>query len=435
MRMIPDVAVSEIRRTHLDEARAPGAVGATMCTMIGSKRARFQPVTEGASVTQLELFFDLVIVFAFTMVTDLASEETTAKNMLRALLVLAVMWWVWISYSWVGNVVRADEGLSRVAMFVAMGAAFIAALTIPEAFHDMPGGWFGPLVFAIAYLVARLVHLWVFWLASAEDAQLRGQVARWGLGSITIGTTLLVIAAMTHGVVQMALWLAAIVGDMLWTMVAGDDWRLNSAKHFAERYGLIIIVALGESIVSIGIGVAGLPISWPITVAAMLGLAVSGLLWWAYFDVASIAVEHELKTADGQRQIQIARNCYTYWHFPMIVGIIALSLGLKKVLYYVGDQSDHTLHDALYGIPLFALYGGVVLYLVALTGFKYYATREFSTQRVLTAVVLLALIPLAAALPALISLGLLAAVLMCLIGWEMVRFAEPRDQIRHANGA
>ncbi len=382
-------------------------------------------------MTQLELFFDLVLVFAFTMVTDLAAEETSAKNLLRAFLVLALMWWLWISFSWLGNVIRADEGFARVAMFTAMGGAFLAALTIPEAFHDLAGGWFGPLVFAIAYLVVRLVHVFMFWLASAQDAQLRNQVLRWALGSITIGTTLLVIAAVTEGKVQIALWIAAIAGDYLWTLLAGTDWRLNSASHFAERYGLIIIVALGESIVSIGIGVAGLPISWPIAVGALLGLAISGLLWWTYFDVAALSIEHELKHADGARQIKIARGAYTFWHFPMIVGIIGLSLGLKKVLYYVGDASHHTLSDALYGIPLFALYGGVVLYLVALIGAKHYATGAISVPRVVTVVLLLALIPLAAALPALISLSILCAVLAVLTLFETVRFAQPRDEIRH----
>ncbi|MGQ4600822.1 low temperature requirement protein A [Nocardia sp. R6R-6] len=399
--------------------------------MIGTKRVRFQPTAEDASVTQLELFFDLVLVFAFTMVTGLAAEDTSAQNMLRGFLVLALMWWLWIAYSWLGNVVRADEGIARVAMFAAMGGAFLAALTIPEAFDDLPGGWFGPLVFAIAYLVVRLVHVGMFWLASAEDSQLRNQVLRWSLGSITIGTTLLVIAAMTSGGVQIALWIAAIAGDYLWTLIAGTDWRLNSATHFVERYGLIIIVALGESIVSIGIGVAGLPISWPIALGSLLGLAISGLLWWAYFDVAALSVEHELVRAEGARQIKIARGSYTFWHFPMIVGIIALSLGLKKVLYYVGDSSHHTLTDALYGIPLYSLYGGVVLYLIALAGFKHYATGMITLSRVVTVVVLLALIPLACALPALASLALLCVILIGLITWETVRFAQPRDEIRH----
>ncbi|ATL65235.1 low temperature requirement protein A [Nocardia terpenica] len=399
--------------------------------MTGVDRVRMRAVSEDASVTQLELFFDLVLVFAFTQVTDLAAHETTAVNMLRALLVLAVMWWVWIAYAWLGNVVEADEGLARIAMFAAMGAALIMALVIPEAFHDMPGGWSGPLVFAIGYLVIRLVHLIAFWIASAEDRQLRAQVVRWAAGSITIGTVLLLIAAVNTGAVQIWLWIAAIAGDMLWTLFAGNGWRLNSAGHFAERHGLIIIVALGESVVSIGVGVAGLPISWPITVGSLLGLAVSALLWWAYFDVAALVVEHALESARGERRIQIARNCYTYWHFPMVVGIIALSLGLKKVLNYLGGAEEHSLHDELHGIPLFALYGGVVLYLVALVGFRHYATGVILWPRLLTALVLVALVPLASILPAMAALGLLCAVLTALIVWELVRYSEGREHYRH----
>ncbi|NNH73286.1 low temperature requirement protein A [Nocardia uniformis] len=400
--------------------------------MADSQRSRVVAVSDKGSVTQLELFFDLVLVFAFTMVTDLAAHDLTAVNMVRAVVVIALLWWLWIAYSWLGNVVKADEGVMRVAIFVAMGAIFLMALSIPEAFHDTPGGWYAPLVFAIGYMVVRVVHIGVFLIASANDAQLRGQVVRWGLGSLTIGGALLVFAAFTHGSLQIMLWIAAIAGDMAWTLLAGTDWRINSVKHFSERYGLIIIVALGESIVSIGIGVAGLPISWPIALGSMLGLAVSGLLWWAYFDIAALTVEHAMHQATGERRIRIARGSYTYWHFPMIVGVIALSLGLKKVLNYVGGADGHTLDEALYGIPLFALYGGVVLYLVGLVGFKQYATGQISVQRLVAAVLLLALIPLAAAVPALVALGMLCGVLLALIGWETVRHAGIRDEIRHA---
>ncbi|MFF0489436.1 low temperature requirement protein A [Nocardia sp. NPDC004068] len=399
--------------------------------MTGVRRGRMQAVTENSSVTQLELFFDLVLVFAFTQVTDLAAHETTAPNMLRALLVLAVMWWVWIAYAWLGNVIKADEGIARVAMFAAMGAALIMALAIPEAFHDFPGGWYAPLVFAIGYLVIRLVHLYVFWCASSHDEQLRRQVTRWSIGSITIGTVLLIVAAVNHGSAQIWWWLAAIAGDMLWTMFAGNEWRVNSVAHFAERHGLIVIVALGESIVSIGVGVAGLPISWPITVGSLLALGVSALLWWAYFDVGAAVVEHAMEQAHGERRVRIARNCYTYWHFPMVVGIIALSLGLKKVESYLGGAAEHTLRDRLTGIPLFALYGGVVLYLIALIGFRHYATGVVLWPRALTAVVLIALVPLAAHLPAMAALAVLFGVLAALIAWEVVRYAEPRAEIRH----
>ncbi|WP_067701155.1 low temperature requirement protein A [Nocardia jejuensis] len=403
--------------------------------MPGAQRKRVMTVDESSSVTQLELFFDLVIVFAFTMVTDFAAHDPTAIGLLRAVVIIAMLWWMWIGYSWLANVVKADEGITRVVMFVAMGAAFMIALTIPEAFHDLPGGWYGPLVFVIAYLTARLLHLSMFWLASAQDPQLRGQVVRWAAGSLTVGGVLLLAGAVTDSNWQIALWFAALVWDMGWTFFSGNDWRLNSAKHFAERYGLIIIIALGESIVSIGVGVAGLPISWPIAVGSMLGLAISGLLWWAYFDIAAIVVEHEMAHAKGERRIQIARNCYTYWHFPMIVGIIGVSLGMKKVLNYVGGADGHSLRDELHGIPLFALMGGVAIYLIALVGFKHYATRTVSTQRVAAAVVLVALIPLATNLPALAALGLVCAVCAVLIAWETLMHAQPRDEIRHGQSA
>ncbi|MFE3189334.1 low temperature requirement protein A [Nocardia sp. NPDC059240] len=399
--------------------------------MPGPARTRLMPVAEDASVTQLELFFDLVIVFAFTMVTDFAAHETTAVNLLRALLILAMLWWAWIGYSWLGNVVKADEGIARVALFVAMGAVFIIALTVPEAFHDLPGGWYGPLVFVIAYLIVRFIHLAVFWMASSHDAQLRRQVIRWAAGSLSVASVLLVVGAVSHGTAQLVLWLAALVWDMGWTFFAGNEWRLYSPSHFAERYGLIVIIALGESIVEIGVGVAGLPISWSITVGSLLGLAVSGLLWWAYFDVAAMVVERAMHHADGARRIQIARNCYTFWHFPMIAGIVAMALGLKKVLSYVGGAQGHSLSDQLHGIPLFALYGGTAAYVFALTGFRHYATGKVLMPRLVTGVALVVLIPVASLLPALGALGLLCAVLATLIGYEVVRYAQPREMIRH----
>jgi low temperature requirement protein LtrA len=394
------------------------------------KRVRVQAASERATVSNLELFFDLVFVYALTQVTDLLAQNTSAVNTFRSVLVLGVLWWCWVGYSWLCNLVRADEGLIKVGMFVTMGATFVIALTIPEAFDDIPGGLSGPVMFAVGYFVVRVVHLALFWIVSREDPQLRGQLVKW-IPSIVISTTLLLIASQTEGTVQTLLWLAALAGDYAGTLFAGEDWRLRSPSHFAERHGLIVIVALGESIVSIGIGVAHLPISWPIIVATMLGLTISALLWWAYFDVTSISVEHALDRADGPHQIKIARNSYTFGHFPMVVAIIGLSLGLKKVLSYVGDEHHHKLDDPLYGVPLFALYGGVVLYLLALVFFKWYAVRTVTVPRLVTAVVLIALVPLAAALPALAALGILTAVIVALISYETTKFADPREQIRH----
>jgi low temperature requirement protein LtrA len=394
-----------------------------------------ETVGERAPVTTLELFFDLVFVFALTQVTTLMAhgETVTVGAVVRGVLILCVLWWCWVGYAWLCNVVRADEGLARVAMFVAMGGMFVAAVTIPEAFDDFPGGMYGPAVFAVCYFVVRAMHIFMFWLASREDPVLRHQVLRW-VPSVLAGTLLLLAASQTTGTVQTLLWLAALLGDYIGTLLAGTDWRLRSPSHFAERHGLIIIVALGESIVATGVGVVDLPVSWPIVLASMLGLAVTAAMWWAYFDVTAMIAERALAAAQGTRQIALARNGYSYLHLPMIIGIIMLSLGLKKVLGYVGGDDGHSLTDPIYGVPLAALYGGAALYLLAHIGFKLCLTGVLNRARVVVVVLLLALIPAVASLPALATLAVLAVVLVALIAYETVHHRITRHEIRHAEG-
>lgn len=243
---------------------------------------------------------------------------------------------------------------------------------------------------------------------------------------------MLLIASQLDGTAQISFWALAFAGDYLGTMLGGAaGWRLRSAGHFAERHGLIIIIALGESIVSIGIGVTDLPISWPIVVASALGLAVSGCLWWAYFDIQAIACERALAELAGEPQARLARDAYSYLHLPMAGGIVLLSLGLKKVLNYVGDTEHHTLTDALYGIPLAALYGGVALFLLANVGLKLRALRSLGILQLAVAVLLLVAIPVAALLPALVSLAALTAILVAMIGIETRHYAEVRERLRH----
>lgn len=408
--------------------RRPGSIR----RMEFAHRARFEGIEEHASVTTLELFFDLVFVFALTRVTDWMADDPTPEALLRGVLILAVMWWSWVGYSWLGNVAKADEGLLRVGMFAAMAAVFIGAITIPEAFDDLPGGLSGPVVFAVAYFVVRVVHLAMFWLLSREDPQLRGQIVRW-IPSVLLGTVLLLAASEATGWLQTLLWGAALLGDYLGTLLAGASWRLNSVPHFAERHGLIIIVALGESIVSIGIGVAALPVSWPIIAASVLGLAVAAAMWWAYFDVTALQAEHAVGQATGERRIRLARNGYTFLHLPMVIGIIMMSLGLKKALEYIGGGSGHTLADHLHGVPLAALYGGAAVYLFAHVAFKRYVVGTLNVGRIVVGLVLLAVIPLVALFPALGTLAILAVVLCALVGVETHRFAEERHRIRHAH--
>ncbi|NKS65955.1 low temperature requirement protein A, partial [Rhodococcus hoagii] len=374
-------------------------------------------------------FFDLVFVFAITRVTDLMADDPTGINLLHGVLVMAVLWWSWVGYSWwpISYVpTRASSGWSCSRRCRRCSSSRSPS---PEAFDDLPGGLDGPMVFALGYFAVRLLHILVFLVISKDDPQLRRQVKRF-VPSMLTGTTFLLIASQVTGPWQTVLWFLALAGDYLGTLVGGLDWRLRSVSHFAERHGLFVIIALGESIVSIGIGVASLPITWAIVVASLLGLAVSSLLWWAYFDVTSLMVEHAFEEARGRRRIQIAQRCYSYAHLPMVIGVVMLSLGLKKILYYVGDGNHHRLTDPLQGWPLVALFGGAALYLAALVAFKLYGVGAFSVPRTVAVVVLVAMIPVVWHLPALVTLGILTAVLLLLIAYETRAFAEGRRTIR-----
>ncbi len=391
---------------------------------------RMQATTRDQTVSPLELFFDLVFVFALTQVTALMAGNITPHGLARGLLIVALLWWCWIGYAWLCNLVRADEGHLRLIMLAAMGVMFIAALAIPEAFDDLPGGLPGPVVIAVCYFLIRLIHLVLFWAVAAGDPGLRRQLVRF-TPSVLGGTALLLVASQFTGGTQTALWAAALAVDYLGTFLGGaSGWRVRSPGHFAERFGLIIIVALGESIVAIGVGVAKLPISWPIVVASALGLAVSSGLWWAYFDTAAIYAEHEFARAAPEKQVRLGRDAYTYMHFPMMAGIVMLALGLKKVLEYVGDTEHHELTDPLKGVPLLALFAGVAVYLLGQVGFKWLLAHELSVLRLVAAAVLLVAIPLVTKLPALGQLAVVAVTVVALIVTETILYAEKRREIR-----
>jgi len=395
------------------------------------RHPRVQAVSEETRVTPIELFFDLVFVFSLTQVTALMADDLTGRGIVRGMLVLALLWWCWVGFAWLGSVVRADEGIGRVAMFGAMAAMLVLALSVPEAFDDLPGGLSGPVVLASAYIAVRLLHLAIFWLLAGEDPGLRRQLLRF-MPSLFGSTALLLVASQLDGQAQTLAWLAAVVVDYVGTMLAGaSGWRLNSAGLFAERHGLILIVALGESIVAIGVGVAELPISTPIVVASVLGLTIAGGIWWAYFDVVSLMAERILRRAEGEERTRMARDAYSYLHLPMIAGVVLLALGMKKVLEYAGDGTHHDLSEALPSLPLAAMYGGVALYLFANVAFKYRIVRRANVHRSVAAALLLFLIPLAARIPALAALGLVTAVMVAVIAFEAVRFAEIREQVRH----
>jgi low temperature requirement protein LtrA len=395
------------------------------------RHPRLLPVSEEARVAPIELFFDLVFVFSLTQVTALMADDLTGHGIVRGLLVLALLWWSWVGYAWLANVVQAEEGLGRVAMFGAMAAMFVLAMTLPEAFDDRPGGLAGPVVVAFAYLAVRVLHLLMFFLLSGDDPGLRRQVWRF-TPSVVGSTAVLLVASQLDGTAQTLTWVAALVVDYVGTVLGGaSGWRLRSASHFAERHGLIVIVALGESIVAIGLGVAQVPISWPIIAASVLGLTVAGCLWWAYFDVVSIVAERMLRRAEGEERARLARDAYSYLHMPMVAGVVLVALGMKKVLEYVGEAGRHDLSDPLPLLPLGALYGGTSLFLLAHSAFKYRTWHHVTGRRLVVAVLFGTLVPVAAQVPALAALGLLSGIMAVMIASEAMRYSELREQVRH----
>jgi low temperature requirement protein LtrA len=371
---------------------------------------------EGERVMPLELFFDLVFVLAITQCTALMSARPTWSGLAQGMLVLGVLWWSWTGYAWLTSVVDPEEGAVRIAIFAAMAAFLIVAICVPEAFDQLA------LEFALAYGAVRAAHIALFVLASRDDPALRQSVT--GLGvSTAIGVGLLVGASFLDGAGQAALWVLALLLDMGGPYLFGaEGWKLVPG-HFAERHGLIIIIALGESIVAIGAG-AEARLTAGIAAAAVVGIWLSAALWWIYFDVvALVSARRLINAAEGRERNELARDCYSYLHFPMVAGIVLVALGLKNTLADVGEP--------LATVPAFALLGGVALYLLGLVGLRYRNVRTLNRQRLLLALTLFALLPAAVEMPALAALSLVAVLLSAIIVYETISYGDARARVRH----
>lgn len=372
---------------------------------------------ETETVTPLELFFDLVFVLAITQCTALMAADPTWEGLAKGVLVLGMLWWSWVGYAWLTSVVDPEEGGVRLVIFVAMAALLVAALCVPRAFGDTG------LEFACAYTVVRVAHLALFGVASRDDPSLRRAVITGLLGSTGVATGLLVAASFTDGPLQGALWALALVLDMSGPLFFGTDgWKLVPG-HFAERHGLILLIAIGESIVAIGVG-AEHAVDAGVIGAAVLGTAVAAALWWMYFDVVAIVAARRLSSAAaGREQNAMARDSYSYLHLPMVVGIVLVALGMKKTLAHV--------EEPLKLVPAFALLGGAALYLLSHVAFRYRHIHTVNTRRLACAALLLALLPAAVELPAIATLGILVAVLVALIAIETIGYGDSRNRIRH----
>jgi low temperature requirement protein LtrA len=366
-------------------------------------------------VTPLELFFDLVFVLALTQCTTLMAAEPTWTGLGKGFLVLGVLWWAWVGYSWLTSVVDPEEGAVRLVMFAAMAALLVVALCVPDAFGDEA------LLFAIAYGLVRAAHIALFLLASRDQPMLRQSVLGLAGGS-GLGVGLLVAAAFADGWLQGGLWVLALLLDMGEPFLFGaEGWQLVP-HHFAERHGLILIIALGESIVAIGVG-AEAGVDAGVVVAATLGIAVASAVWWLYFDVVSMLAERDLAALPpGRERNERARDGYSYLHFPMVAGIVFAALGLKKTIADVGEPLDIEIATALLG--------GIAAYLLAHVAVRLRNVHTVNRHRLVCAVLLVAFLPIAVEVPALVTVAFIAVALAVLIGLESVRFAGSRARVR-----
>jgi low temperature requirement protein LtrA len=375
---------------------------------------------EGERVTPLELFFDLVFVLAITQCTALMSHDPSWSGLAQGLLVLGMLWWAWTGYAWLTSVLDPEEGTVRLVMFGAIAALLLVSLCVPEAFGDLA------LAFALIYGVVRTAHIALFMIASPDDDGLRHSVIALA-ASTAVAVSLLALASLFDGLAQGALWALALFLDMGGPYFFGSEgWKLVP-EHFAERHGLIVIIALGESIVAIGVG-ADHALDLGIGTAAVLGVALTAAMWWIYFDIVAIVAGRRLAEAEpGKVQNEMARDSYSYVHLLMVAGIVLVALGMKKT---IGHFDEH-----LHTVPAFALLGGVALYLLGHVSFRYRHIHTVNRQRLLLAIVLLLLVPVATEVPALLALAVVNALIWAMIVYETRLYGEGRHEVRRPGTA
>jgi low temperature requirement protein LtrA len=365
----------------------------------------------------IELFFDLVFVFAFTQVATLVVEDTSAAGFARAALVFALVWWAWSAFAWLTNAIDVENTWTRLFVFSAMLAAFFVALAVPDAYAD-EGAWF-----ATAYFVVRVLQIALYvWGVRDDPVQRVGilRLAPWFL----VAPTVALAGGFADDPWRTSLWTASIAIDVLGTLFA-RGFRV-SAAHFAERYALIVIIALGESIVAIGVAALGLERDATFALAVAVSFAGAAAAWWAYFDFTQLAVERALRTASEAARGHLARDVYTFFHYPIVLGIIFLAVAAKKTLSAPSDPLSDGGRAALgLGISLFLL--GFVL-------IRYRAIRRIAWERVGAALAVVAAVLLLGDADALVLLALTVLALVAALAAEMIRLRGVRAALGHPSG-
>jgi len=304
-------------------------------------------IEPGVRVSTLELFFDLVFVFTVTQLTAVLAGHLTVPGVLRVLLMLGVILWMYGGYAWLTNAVAPTDEWRRALLFVGMAGFLMIALAVPGAFG--PDGW----AFGIGYFVVNLVHSGLFIKAGG-----RGAVRAMSLlGPLNLLSAGLVLAGgFLPGGWREAAWIAALAVQIASPYINRPDGFNISAAHFVERHGLVVIIALGESVVAVGAGAAGLELTPGLIGVAIVGLGIAYCLWWVYFGGDEDRAEEALSQVPVQRRARVAMAAYGYAHYPILLGVVVLAAGVKKSIGHAFEP----LH-----LPVaLALGGGVALFLV-----------------------------------------------------------------------
>jgi len=374
-----------------------------------------QAVEREQRVTPLELLFDLVFVFGFTQVTTVLTDAPTWTGLGHGLLILAALWWVWAAYAWLTNTVDPEVGAVWGAILVAMAAMFVAALAVPDAF-----GRHG-VVFGVAFLIVNVMQLTLYALGARGDRELLSAILRIAPLGLS-GAALILAAGFVHGSLRPILWVAALAVGLFGPLLAGSSgWRVQPA-HFVERHGLIVIIAIGESLVAIGLGARHTGLGAGAIAAVVLGLVVVISFWLAYFDFFQIRGAQILADRRGTERAALARDVYTYLHLPMVVGIVLFAFAMKETLAHFGDKLDT--------VTALGLCGGPALYLFAYVALRLRVSHTLGGGRLIAAVACALLVPVAVAVPALVALALVALVWVALHAYEIIWWREARAQTR-----
>lgn len=395
----------------------------------------FLPTGDTHRVTTLELLFDLVFVYAITAISGTVVNHLTAAGLAEGLVLMGLIWFGWAAYAWLGNQARADEGLLRVSMYLAMAGYFVAALTIHEAFGEPGASLSGPLVFVIAYAVIRLAHLVIYRAAAGDDRGLRQTIHR-ALATTSVVLVVLFAGAFLDPGPRLAVWAAAVLFDYIGIFLgAAHGWRVAAPGHFAERHAAVVIIAIGESVISVAEAVSHSDLTWSLLVGALFGIALAITLWRTYFNAIAVAAERGLRQVTGDERTRLARDTFTYLHLALVTGIVGMAVGLRVML---GEVVTHGFGAtrAVPGIAMVALYGGAALYLAGLSVLRWRIADRPSLPRLVVACwLVVAGVLLWTGLPLpLLDVAVVTATFLGLVTFDALRYGSASRQIRLGDG-